>query len=110
MLSNYDRQAFCGEFDILSLLYKEFAQEIIEQGVQILGKTLKTFPAVCHALTAQPLGTDMVSMDGFESVGHPGGDDITALFLLAKSWIFHLLPLEVLEWQRLGPDWQCADL
>lgn len=48
-------------------------------------KTIHKCVAVRHALTAQRLGVDMVSMDGFECAGHPGEDDITALILLAKS-------------------------
>ncbi|KAK4520428.1 uncharacterized protein ATC70_008563 [Mucor velutinosus] len=83
--------------------YKEYAQAIIEEGVQVVetagnnpGEYIKMFKAaniktihkcvaVRHALTAQRLGVDMVSMDGFECAGHPGEDDITALILLAKS-------------------------
>ncbi|CAO3615554.1 unnamed protein product [Mucor fragilis] len=83
--------------------YKEYAQAIIEEGVPVVetagnnpGEYIKMFKAaniktihkcvaVRHALTAQRLGVDMVSMDGFECAGHPGEDDITALILLAKS-------------------------
>ncbi|KAI8092256.1 2-nitropropane dioxygenase [Gilbertella persicaria] len=83
--------------------YKEYAQAIIEEGVGIVetagnnpGEYIKMFKqanmkvihkcvAVRHALTAQRLGVDAVSMDGFECAGHPGEDDITALILLAKS-------------------------
>jgi NAD(P)H-dependent flavin oxidoreductase YrpB (nitropropane dioxygenase family) len=41
--------------------------------------------AIRHALSAQRLGVDMVSIDGFECAGHPGEDDISGLILLAKS-------------------------
>lgn len=41
--------------------------------------------AIRHALTAQRLGVDAISMDGFECAGHPGEDDITNFILLAKS-------------------------
>ncbi|PHZ14068.1 2-nitropropane dioxygenase [Rhizopus microsporus ATCC 52813] len=83
--------------------YKDYAQVIIEEGVKIVetagnnpGEFIKMFKdadiktihkcvAVRHALTAQRLGVDAVSMDGFECAGHPGEDDITGLILLAKS-------------------------
>ncbi|KAF8953538.1 hypothetical protein BGZ46_003185, partial [Entomortierella lignicola] len=38
--------------------------------------------AIRHALTAQRLGADMLSIDGFECAGHPGEDDVTGLILL----------------------------
>jgi NAD(P)H-dependent flavin oxidoreductase YrpB (nitropropane dioxygenase family) len=41
--------------------------------------------AIRHALTAQRMGVDVVSIDGLECAGHPGEDDITALILLAKA-------------------------
>ena len=39
-----------------------------------------------HALKAQELGADMISMDGFECGGHPGSMDVTnfVLFPVAK--------------------------
>lgn len=41
--------------------------------------------AIRHAISAQKLGVDVISMDGFECAGHPGEDDIGGLILLAKS-------------------------
>jgi nitronate monooxygenase len=41
--------------------------------------------SIRHALSAQRLGVDIISMDGYECAGHPGEDDITALILLAKA-------------------------
>ncbi len=38
--------------------------------------------SIRHALKAQTLGCDMVSVDGFECAGHPGEDDVTNLILL----------------------------
>jgi len=38
--------------------------------------------AVRHALTAERLGADIISMDGFECAGHPGEDDVTNMILL----------------------------
>ena len=34
--------------------------------------------AIRHARTAQRLGVDVISLDGFECAGHPGEDDIDA--------------------------------
>jgi NAD(P)H-dependent flavin oxidoreductase YrpB (nitropropane dioxygenase family) len=38
--------------------------------------------SVRHALTAQEIGCDAVSVDGFECAGHPGEDDIPNMILL----------------------------
>ncbi|WP_448681264.1 NAD(P)H-dependent flavin oxidoreductase [Pseudomonas nicosulfuronedens] len=38
--------------------------------------------AVRHALKAQSLGVDAVSIDGFECAGHPGEDDVPGLVLI----------------------------
>ncbi|KAJ3143917.1 hypothetical protein HK101_002952 [Irineochytrium annulatum] len=41
--------------------------------------------AIRHALSAQKIGVDYVSIDGFECAGHPGEDDIGGLVLLALA-------------------------
>src|SRR5581483_4743931 len=41
--------------------------------------------SVRHALKAQSLGVDCVSIDGFECAGHPGGDDVGGLILFAAA-------------------------
>ena len=38
--------------------------------------------SIRHALKAEALGCDIVSVDGFECAGHPGEDDVTNLILL----------------------------
>jgi len=38
-----------------------------------------------HAVSAINYGVDMISMDGFECGGHPGGDDVTNWVLLPKA-------------------------
>lgn len=38
--------------------------------------------SIRHALKAEAIGCDMVSVDGFECAGHPGEDDVTNLILL----------------------------
>jgi nitronate monooxygenase len=52
-----------------------------EAGIVVLHKCT----AIRHALSAQRLGVDIISMDGYECAGHPGEDDVTGLILLAKS-------------------------
>ncbi len=47
-------------------------------GVKVIHKAV----AVRHALNAQSLGVDAVSIDGFECAGHPGEDDIPGLVLI----------------------------
>ena len=74
--------------------YAEYRDVIIEEGVTIAetaGNNPKDhMPAfkdaginvihkctsVRHALSAQKVGVDIVSIDGFECAGHPGEDDI----------------------------------
>jgi nitronate monooxygenase len=41
--------------------------------------------SIKHALTAERLGADCISMDGFECAGHPGEDDVGNYVLLAKA-------------------------
>ncbi|OYW19108.1 MAG: nitronate monooxygenase [Burkholderiales bacterium 12-64-5] len=38
--------------------------------------------AVRHALSAERMGVDAISIDGFECAGHPGEDDISGLVLI----------------------------
>ncbi|ORY99149.1 hypothetical protein BCR43DRAFT_488800 [Syncephalastrum racemosum] len=83
--------------------YREYAKVICEEGVPVVEtagsnpkeyiamfkaagiKTIHKAVAVRHALTAQRLGVDILSIDGFECAGHPGEDDIPGLILLAKA-------------------------
>ncbi|WP_028938021.1 NAD(P)H-dependent flavin oxidoreductase [Pseudonocardia spinosispora] len=52
-----------------------------EAGVKVIHKAV----AVRHALKAEKLGVDAVSIDGFECAGHPGEDDIGGLVLIAAA-------------------------
>jgi NADH:quinone reductase (non-electrogenic) len=52
-----------------------------EAGVKIIHKCT----AVRHALKAQRIGCDAVSVDGFECGGHPGEDDIPNMILLPRA-------------------------
>jgi nitronate monooxygenase len=38
--------------------------------------------SVRHALKAERIGCDAISIDGFEAAGHPGEDDVTSLILV----------------------------
>lgn len=80
--------------------YAEYRQAIIESGVKIVEtagsnpaehlaafkphgiKVIHKATSVRHALKAEQLGVDAVSVDGFECAGHPGEDDIPNLVLL----------------------------
>ncbi|KAJ3329533.1 hypothetical protein HDU76_007716 [Blyttiomyces sp. JEL0837] len=59
----------------------EHIKRLKEAGVLIIHKCT----AIRHALTAQKLGADFVSIDGFECAGHPGEDDITGIILLSLA-------------------------
>lgn len=83
--------------------YDSFVTVIIEEGVKIVetagrspGRYIKMLKqagiivihkcvAIKHALSAERLGVDVISMDGFECAGHPGEDDIGNFVLLAKA-------------------------
>jgi NAD(P)H-dependent flavin oxidoreductase YrpB (nitropropane dioxygenase family) len=83
--------------------YDEYRQVIIESGVKAVEtagynpeahlpdfraagvKVLHKTTSIRHALTAQRVGVDAVSIDGFECAGHPGEDDIPGLVLIPAA-------------------------
>ena len=52
-----------------------------EAGIKIIHKCT----SVRHALKAEAIGCDAVSVDGFECGGHPGEDDIPNMILLPRA-------------------------
>jgi NAD(P)H-dependent flavin oxidoreductase YrpB (nitropropane dioxygenase family) len=52
-----------------------------EAGIKVIHKCV----AVRHAVTAERLGCDAISMDGFECGGHPGEEDVGNFVLQARS-------------------------
>lgn len=83
--------------------YAEYRQAIIDSGVRIVEtagsnpaehiehfrahgvKVIHKCTSVRHALKAERLGVDAVSIDGFECAGHPGEDDIPGLVLIPAT-------------------------
>lgn len=83
--------------------YAQYRRAIIESGVKIVETAghkpqehveafkahgilvIHKCTAVRHALSAQRMGVDMVSIDGFECAGHPGEDDIPGLILIPAA-------------------------
>src|SRR5690606_15088162 len=83
--------------------YPEYIQAIVEGGVRIVEtagrspeqympllhqagiKVIHKCTSVRHALKAQKIGCDAVSVDGFECGGHPGEDDIPNFILLPRA-------------------------
>jgi nitronate monooxygenase len=83
--------------------YEEYRAVIVESGVKIVEtagsspaphipdfkaagvKIIHKAVAVRHALKAQALGVDAISIDGFECAGHPGEDDIGGLVLIPAA-------------------------
>src|SRR5882757_8015882 len=83
--------------------YAEYRRAIIEMGVGIVEtagyrpqehvdhfkahgvKVIHKCTAVRHALTAERMGVDAISIDGFECAGHPGEDDIPGLVLIPAA-------------------------
>jgi NADH:quinone reductase (non-electrogenic) len=83
--------------------YAEYRQAIIDSGIRIVetaghnpqehvahfkdaGITvLHKCTAVRHALSAERMGVDVISIDGFECAGHPGEDDVPGLVLIPAA-------------------------
>jgi nitronate monooxygenase len=83
--------------------YAEYRKAIIESGVKIVEtagykpqehvdefkahgiKVVHKCTAVRHALSAERMGVDAISIDGFECAGHPGEDDIPGLILIPAA-------------------------
>ena len=83
--------------------YVEYRQAIIDAGVGVVEtagsnpqehlehfkpagvKVIHKATSVRHALKAQSIGVDAVSIDGFECAGHPGEDDVPGLVLIAAA-------------------------
>ncbi|ADG11914.1 nitronate monooxygenase [Caulobacter segnis] len=80
--------------------YAEYRAAIIESGIKVVEtagykpqehvdhfkahgvKVIHKCTAVRHALSAERMGVDAISIDGFECAGHPGEDDIPGLILI----------------------------
>ena len=75
--------------------YPALFKVIIDSGVKVVEtagnnpeadvKVIHKCTAVRHALKAQSIGCDAVSVDGFECGGHPGEDDIPNFILLPRA-------------------------
>lgn len=84
--------------------YEEYAKVIIDEGVKIVETagsnpkkwvtmfkeagliTIHKCVAIRHALSAEKLGVDIISLDGFECAGHPGEDDVGNFVLQARGF------------------------
>lgn len=60
---------------------QEYLPALKAAGIPVIHKCT----AVRHALKAQAIGCDAVSVDGFECGGHPGEDDIPNMILLPRA-------------------------
>ncbi len=60
---------------------QEHVEEFKAHGVKVIHKCT----AVRHALSAERMGVDAISIDGFECAGHPGEDDIPGLILIPAA-------------------------
>jgi nitronate monooxygenase len=60
---------------------QEHVDELKAHGIIVIHKCT----AVRHALSAERMGVDAVSIDGFECAGHPGEDDIPGLILIPAA-------------------------
>jgi nitronate monooxygenase len=60
---------------------QEHVDDFKSHGVMVIHKCT----AVRHALSAERMGVDAISIDGFECAGHPGEDDIPGLILIPAA-------------------------
>ena len=60
---------------------KPFLPKFKAAGVKVIHKCT----SVRHGVTAERIGVDAISMDGFECAGHPGEDDVPNLVLLPAA-------------------------
>lgn len=60
---------------------REHVEHFKENGIIVVHKCT----AVRHALSAERMGADAISIDGFECAGHPGEDDIPGLVLIPAA-------------------------
>jgi NAD(P)H-dependent flavin oxidoreductase YrpB (nitropropane dioxygenase family) len=60
---------------------QEHVDHFKQHGIKIIHKCT----AVRHALSAERMGVDAISIDGFECAGHPGEDDIPNLILIPAA-------------------------
>lgn len=60
---------------------REYVEAFKAAGIKVIHKCV----AVRHALSAERMGVDAVSIDGFECAGHPGEDDIPGLILIPAA-------------------------
>lgn len=83
--------------------YDEYRKAIIESGIKIVEtagrspiehlpdfkaagvKVIHKCTSARHAVTAERLGVDVISIDGFECAGHPGEDDVGLVVLLPAT-------------------------
>jgi len=60
---------------------EQYIPMLKDAGIKVIHKCT----SVRHALKAQSIGCDAVSVDGFECGGHPGEDDIPNMILLPRA-------------------------
>ncbi len=60
---------------------REHVADFHAAGVKVIHKCT----TVRHALSAQQVGVDAISIDGFECAGHPGEDDVPGLVLIPAA-------------------------
>lgn len=83
--------------------YAEYRQVIIDSGIKVVEtvgvdvqdhfdafraagvRIIHKCTAVRHALKAERMGADAISIDGFECAGHPGEDDVPGLILIPAA-------------------------
>ncbi|MGW3485334.1 NAD(P)H-dependent flavin oxidoreductase [Rhodococcus indonesiensis] len=83
--------------------YDEYRDAIIDSGITVVEtaggnpaphlpafkaagvKTIHKAVSVRHAVKAEQIGVDAVSIDGFECAGHPGDDDVPGLVLIPAA-------------------------
>src|SRR4249919_658537 len=104
--------------------YAEYRQAIIEAGIKIVEtagnkpqehvtefkkhgiKIIHKCTSVRHGLSAERMGVDALSIDGFECAGHPGEDDTPGLILIPAAADKNTIPTKVVAMEKEGAKFE----
>ena len=70
--------------------------------------TIHKCTSIRHALKAERVGTDIISLDGFECAGHPGEDDVGNFVLQARGLQTLKVPYIASGWVAAGSQLAAA--
>ena len=79
-----------------------YMEQLKSAGIKVVHKCT----SVRHAVKAEKIGCDVVSIDGFEAAGHPGEDDVTSLILIPLTR--DAISLPIIASGGFAPTLECS--